>query len=473
MLQKGMSREIRPDYETRYLFPPSLEEWVDADHPVRYVREFVDALDLSTLGLTEEQQARRHDDHGRPHYAVDLLLKLWLYAYMNRIRSSRALEKGCRDHLPLIWLAGRYVPDHNTLWRFWNRYRGTIRHLFLQSIRVAMRENLMGLVLQALDGTKISAAASKRTAWHEADLKKVLQQLDREIERLEKQIENGEEESGGDGPDDRLPKELEKREELRTRIQASLAALEKAERKHMHPLEPEARMMVGGGRTGFAYNAQAMVDQQDGIIVAAEVTDEENDEHQLAPMLEQSRENTGSFAKTTVADSGYHTAAGLGAAEALGADVLVAVKQKERELGPYHAQRFHYEKATDSVRCPQGQTLAREGTRRNKAKPYAVQTYRCKVFRTCPVAKECSRDRAGRTIEISPHHEAVIRNREHPDARALLRQRSAVVERVFAEIKETLGLRRWSVRGLEGVRSQWAMMCAAMNLRRLIAVGGG
>ena len=464
-----MSHEIRPDYQTQYLFPRSLEEWIGADHPARYVREFVDALDLSMLGLTEEQQARRHDSHGRPHYAVDLLLKLWLYGYMYRIRSSRALERGCRDVLPLVWLAGTYVPDHNTLWRFWNRYRGTIRHLFVQSVRVAMRENLVGLVLQALDGTKIRSAASKRTALHQADLNKVLQQLDTDIERLEKQIAT-EGEDDKDGPDDGLPKELDKRETLRRRIQESLAALEEADRQHMHPLDPDARVMVsGGGRTAFAYNAQAVVDQKHGVIVAADVTVEENDEHQLVPMLEQTKRNLGQFAQTTVMDSGYHTAEGLSGAETLGADVLVAVKQKDRQLPPYHTYHFTYDKATDSVRCPQDQTLPREGRRRHKDKPYAVNTYRCKVFANCPVANQCSGERRGRVIEIGPHHDAVIRNRHHPDARALLIQRQSVVERAFAEIKEALGLRRWSVRGLERVKAEWSMMCAAMNLRRMLA----
>jgi transposase len=469
MLQRSMSHEIRPDYQSQCLFPRSLEEWIGPDHPARYVREFVDALDLSTLGLSEEQEARRHDAHGRPHYAVDMLLKLWLYAYMNRIRSSRALEKGCRDVLPLIWLAGMYVPDHNTLWRFWNRYRETIRHLFFQSVRVAIRENLVGMALHALDGTKIRSAASKRTALHEADLKKRFEQLEGEIERLEQQIAT-EGEDDKDGPDDRLPKELEEREALRTRIKASLEALKDAERQHMHPLDPDARVMVsGGGRTAFAYNAQAVVDQKQGVIVSEDVTVEENDEHQLMPMLEQTKENLGDFAQTTVADSGYHTAEGLGAAQAMGADVLVAIKQKDRELGPYHTSRFVYDQATDSVRCPQDQTLLREGTRRHKDKPYAVNMYRCKVFATCPVANECSRDPRGRSIEIGPYHEAVIRNRHHPHARALLMQRQSVVERAFAEIKEALGLRRWSFRGLERVKAQWSMMCAAMNLRRIVA----
>ncbi len=465
-----MSHEIRPDYETQYLFPPSLEEFVAADHPARYVREFVDALDVNALGLTDEQQLRRRDPNGRPHYAVDMLLKVWLYGYMYRIRSSRALERGCRETVPLMWLAGMYVPDHNTLWRFWNRYRAVIRQVFLQSVRVAMKANLVGMVLQALDGTKIQSAAAKRSAWHKADLEKLLVQIESEIEQLEKQIAQAAAEEGG-GPDDRLPKDLEKRQNLRARIQESLAALDKAQRRHMHPHDPDARMMVSRGRTAFAYNAQAMVDQTIGVIVAADVTDQENDEHQLQPMLAQTQETVGRFAETSVADSGYHTAEGLGAAEAMGADVLVAVKQKEHQVGPYHTMRFTYDEQNDSVQCPQQQTLSRDGTRRHKDKPYAMKTYRCRVFASCPVARQCSRDRKGRLIEISPHHGAVVRNRQHPNARALLQQRQIVVERIFAEIKETLGLRRWLFRGLTQVKAQWSMICTAMNLRRMLAGG--
>ncbi len=471
MLHRSMSREIQPDYETQYLFPRSLEEWVGADHPARYVREFVDPLDVEALGLTEQEKFQREDPTGRPHYGVRMLLKLWLYGYMNRIRSSRRLESGCRDMLPLVWLAGTYVPDHNTLWRFWSRYRQTIREVFLQSVRVAMRENLVGMVMQAVDGTKIRSAASKRTAWHEADLSKLLSQLDQQIERLEQQIaEAGEQ---GDGADDRLPANLQEREQLRTRIKESLAALEQAERKHMQPQDPDARMMVSHGRTEFAYNAQAMVDQQSGIIVAADVTDEANDENQLEPMLEQTKQNTGRFADTTVADSGYHTAQSLGAAEAMGADVLVAVKQKQRQVGPFHAMHFTYDEQTDSVVCPKGQTLGREGTRNHKDKPYPVKTYRCRVSASCPVADLCSSEHKGRVIEISPHHQAIVRNRQHPNARALLVQRQSVVERAFAEIKEALGIRRWHLRGLEPVKTQWAMTCAAMNLRRMIATRTG
>lgn len=464
-----MSREILPDYETQYLFPRSLEEWVGPEHPARFVREFVDALDLNELGLTEDQAASRQTE-GRPHYGAALLIKLWLFGYMNRIRSSRALEKACRDHLPFVWLAGTHMPDHNTLWRFWTRYQGVIHQLFLQTVRVAMRENLVGMVLHAVDGTKIRSAASKRTAWHKDDLEKLLARVDREIGELETQIATAG--AGSDEPNDELPKELQSREALRSRIKDALAELESADRTRMHPQDPDAQMMVSGGRSEFAYNAQAVVDQKSGVIVAADVTTEANDEHQLEPMLDQVKQNTQAFAQTTVADSGYHTEQSLGAAASKGADVLVATRVKEREVGPFHKMHFAYDAVRDVVSCPRGEQLTRSGTTHAKAKPHALKTYRCRVAASCPVASECSRDPRGRVIEISPHHEATVRNHTHPNARALLKQRHAVVERAFAEIKEALGLRRWAFRGVGSVRREWELMCAAMNIRRMIASSG-
>lgn len=182
------------------------------------------------------------------------------------------------------------------------------------------------------------------------------------------------------------------------------------------------------------------------------------------------RDNVGENAETTVADSGYDTAEGLDHAEKSGARVVVASKERLSELGRYHASRFTYDEQRDQVLCPEGEWLRREGTKRHRQKPHALRTYRCRVM-TCPVRNECSRDRAGRLIEIGPHHQARVRNRarlQDPDSREALRKRGAVVERIFAEIKETLGFRRWTVAGKENVRAQWVLMCAAMNLRRII-----
>ena len=137
-----MSRGLRADYQQQYLLPPSVEEWVGTDHPARFIRDFVAALDLEAAGF-ETGEA----DTGRPPYAVDLLVAVWLYGYMNKLRSSRAVERACGEHMGLIWLCGRLTPDHNTLWRFWRANRAALRRGFRQVVQVAVKADLVGVVL--------------------------------------------------------------------------------------------------------------------------------------------------------------------------------------------------------------------------------------------------------------------------------------------------------------------------------------
>lgn len=461
-----MSREIRADYHTQYLFPRSLEEWVGPDDPARFIREFVQALDLGPLG--EEERAETNDPMGRPHYAFELLLSVWLYGYVYGIRSSRELERACRQMLPLVWLAGTHQPDHNTLWRFWERYRGVLREVFVQSVKVAMKAGLVGMVMHAVDGTKIGSRASHRSAWHRKDLDRLLVEVGERIKRLERNI-GANAESGE--MDDRLPVALQQQTTLRESIEAALAELDTTKQDHLNRHDRESRMMPDGrGRKWFAYNAQAVADAKAGVIVAGDVSNEENDERQLGPMLDQVQQNVGENAETTVADSGYDTAEGLGHAEKIKANVVVASKIDLERTGVYHSSKFTYEPARDAVQCPRGEWLEREGTRRHQSKPYPVKIYRCHVL-DCPVRSQCSADRRGRVIEISPHHIAVERNRQklrEPSSREALRKRGATVERIFAEIKEALGFRRWTVTGKQKVQGQWALICTAMNLRRLI-----
>ena len=215
-----MSYEIRADYEERFLFPPDLEDWVGADHPARFIREFVDVLDLKELGFKV-----RTAEEGRPNYAADLLLKVWLYGYLMRIRSSRQLERACRENVGVIWLTGKNEPDHNTLWRFFRENRGALRNVFKQVVRVAAKTELIGLVLHAVDGTKIAAKASLRSGQHKADLEKALRMLDESIEETMKRVETAEAEEQGEY---RLPEELCEKDQLRERIKAVPLVIESA-----------------------------------------------------------------------------------------------------------------------------------------------------------------------------------------------------------------------------------------------------
>jgi transposase len=189
-----MAQPITPDYGQQFLFPPALEDWVADDDPARFLREFVDQLDLPALGFAMPVAVE-----GRPPYHPSLLLKIWLYGYYHRIRSTRKLEIACREHLSLLWLTGLIQPDHNSLWRFWRDNRKALRHIFKQTVQVAVRAGAVGLALQALDGTKIQAACSGPRGWSREYMEKLPGQLDAALEEIEVKVveENADVESPG------------------------------------------------------------------------------------------------------------------------------------------------------------------------------------------------------------------------------------------------------------------------------------
>lgn len=456
-----MSKELRADYGAVLLFPRAVEEWVPTDHPARFLREFVDALDLKALGF-----AVGADDLGRPGYAPDLLLKVWLYGYCFGVYETRPLERACREHLSLIWLTGGYEPDHNTLWRFWSVNQKALRNLFKQSLRVAVDANLLGFVLHAVDGTRVQARASTLAAHHKKQLEKRRAQLDDTIDRMEQAIAAH---HNADAPAYQLPDELHNRIALRNKIRASLAQLQQSGRDHVNPVDPEAHMMKtsGGGRLGF--NAQAVADSDSGMIVAADVSTDANDERQLTPMLDQVNANIGRVADQTVADAGYDAAESLAKAEQRGYPVIVASKVDADGVGPYHSSRFRFDAERDVVICPREEELQFVGVRRHHQKPHPVRAYRC-LNVNCPVRDDCTRNKRGREIEIAPFHESVKRQeakRCDPAMKVLLRKRKQIAELPFAIIKALMRYRRATRHGLENVRTEWLLICTAFNLKKL------
>lgn len=461
-----MAQPIAPDYGQQFLFPPSLEEWVGADHPARFLREFVDQLDLPALGLLTPIAVE-----GRPPYAPSLLLKIWLYGYFQRIRATRKLEAACRDQVPLLWLTGLIAPDHNSLWRFWRAHKKALRMVFKQTVQVALHTGAVGLALQALDGTKIQAAASSHSGWTKEHMEKLLAALDAALDHTELKVLEANADLDAPGP--RLPAGLTQRQALRQEIQKGLAQLAADGRAHYHPVEPQARRMkLGNGTNRFAYNAQAVADAKAGVIVACEATGQETDWGQLVPMIQQARENLDPVATAvdplTLADGGYGAGADLQAAAQNQHSVLVPPREgKPAHDNAYATQHFHYDEQTHTVTCPQDQRLDYEGhTLRNGVR---VQRFRCHC-RDCPVRADCTRDAKGRQIEVWPHTAEVQRMREalgQPAGVAAYGQRKAIIEPRFGQIKQHDGFRRWTVWGLENVRTQWSMLCATLNLRVL------
>lgn len=480
-----MDLEIRADYNQTFLFPPSLEDWVPKDHPVKFIRLFVESLDLEALGFKGRESVE-----GRSNYSNDLLLKVWLYGYYEKIRSTRGLEKACKNQLPLVWLTGMNYPDHNSIWRFFNKNIKNLKQIFSQSVKLAHKFNMVNMVLQAIDGTKIMADVSKNRSLHKEDLTKYLKKLDESINEVIEEIKSKEaQESGLSGYQLPLPlqdkkklKELikngleelsrEEKLELKKGLEIGLEKLTEAGVDHLNLTDEESRLMVHkNGQIEFSYNAQCVVDRQNQIITGAKVCNEADDSHQLCEMIEESCNNMGTISEETLADGGYFCGEELSMAADKGYEVTVNVpKHVKGEVSKkYHKSNFIYNKEKDSYICPEGSELFFYYEKPGSGKSYEVRIYRC-MNKSCKCRNQCTKSKRGRDIERTPFDEIIqkqIQKQSDKDKPKLLWLRKEIVEPVFGWIKGNHGFRRWSFCNLEAVDTQWKLICTTINLQKM------
>ena len=466
---------LRPvNREQAWLLPPTLDDIVPEDHPVRFIAAFVEELDRDLWANMEIDL--EGDPLGAPAYHPRALLSVWLYGFMTGVRSSRKLEVACRDQIPYLWLTGCQHPDHNTLWRFYKAHRPAMRSLLKHTVRTAVEVGIVDLAVQALDGTKIAANAAGDQTYDSAGLERLLAKTETAIENLEAQNEGGD-----DPPPPRLPKELQQTQTLRKRIQHAMSHLCKDPRlTRINLTDQDAQLMKGRQGIMPGYNAQAMaspVAQSSGggmLITAADVVDSAADSGQLVPMLEQAEEMTGEPVPVTLADGGYHTAANLAAGEQRGDLFVMPERYHPGVQGPYFKDKFDYDAATDSYICPQGQRLPFRGLRRNNGKvPGPFRVYRASrtVCRACPAYGVCTKDaHSGRALWIGPYDALLRKHRQWMTterARGLYARRKELIEPIFGILKEQLGARRFLLRGLTNVQAEFALLATAFNLRTL------
>ncbi len=385
-----MSYEIKADRSQVFLLPPALDDWIGQNHPARFIAEFVESLDLQKLGFPVG-----HVANGRPSFSAELLLSIIIYCYFSRIRTLRGMEKACLENIGVIWLTGNEHPDHNTIWLFFRENRETIRGLLKQSVKVAASANLVGMVLHAVDGTKIQAQASCKTAKYKKHLMKAMARVDESIAELEGSLALSDD-SGLSSF--KLPEELTDARARKAAIQASLAEFDEAETGSIQPAEPEARIMPCDGKKTFGYNAQAVTDSKAGIIVAQDVVNKENDRGLLAPMIDKVKETVGTAADTTLADTGYSAAKDLHTASQIGYNVLANLASNVNPPDgekPFHISRFKYDPETNCCICPLGEPLEFQRFQKGRDCEGELRVFLCKGYKDCPKRTQCSQSGKG------------------------------------------------------------------------------
>ena len=475
MPQRPCSRSIQ------WLVPPSLDDWVPADHPVRFVAEVLDGFDNAAwtrLGIR-----RTPDRRGAPRYAPEGLLALWLYGFSVGIRSSRGLEAACRDQIPFRWLSGNQTPDHNTLFRFLQQHPAAMKALYTETVRIAVHAGLVDWALQAVDGTKIGANAAVARSVTADDLDRLEADLDARIAAV--LAEAADRQTRDEPGPPSLPPDLQEVTARKERIAAVRAELAQRSSRTGNLTDPEARLMKTRQGIVPAYNAQAVVSvvpppesspagtPSGRLLVGTAVTTAENDRAQLSGMVANAAAQTGQAASLTVADTGYFSAAAIAACADAGQGVVVPEPTAHRTGAAdlFALADFGYDAASDTFTCPAGQVLPFRDQRQVggvEVRRYRAATATC---RTCPRRPQCTRaQHHGRALKVPvgaahlPAHRTWMATAA---AQQASQQRGRIIEPVFGILKEQLKARRFLRRGLAAVQAEWALLCAAFNLRTL------
>jgi transposase len=450
------------------LIPASFSEVIDPGDVANIIAEVVEGLDLSPI-------IRRYDPLGQNAYHPRMLLALLFYAYSQGVFSSRKIAERVRYDVRFMFLAGRLRPDFRTIADFRKNHIDLLSGLFVQIVRLCRALGLIALKTVAIDGTKIKAnAASRRTKAGDdlaAELAVQAQEVNHWLEAAEQTDEREAQETNTDllptGVSVESLKQLQALvKQAREKLQSGSAAV------RVNMTDPDSREMKG---VGPAYNAQLAVDSQSQIIVAADVTDEANETHQLTPMVEQLEANTSSQGqpKAVTADSGFSSAAAcleLEQKPQLTAYVPTQrqVHRQRQGVGPYSKEQFGLDPATGVGRCPLGQPmrLLRRGVNKSGQGYYHFIGTACSG---CPVRRECTR--ASYRSVVLLQAEAALKRMEarvdSPSGRAALRLRRQTVEPVIGILKEQLGFRRFHLRGSAKVKGEFALLCAAFDLKKL------
>ncbi|MGA9352524.1 MAG: IS1182 family transposase [Terriglobales bacterium] len=420
------------------MFPVTLEELIPGDHVCRVIEAFVEGMEMGVLGFERAEAA----ETGRPGYDPRALLKLYLYGYLQQVRSSRRLEAESKRNVEVMWLLGRLQPDHKSIAEFRRRNGAAITEACAELVSLARAVGLVRGEWVAIDGSKFQAASSAvRVAEREA--------AKRYLERVEA---------------------ADQEEEIEIDETAVAAALKKLAEDR----EPEARFMHGPhGSSAPAYNVQIAVDSEHAIMVAQAVTTEANDKRSLLPMAEAAKAALGGPAELhVVADAGYSNGEQAETCERKGIVPHVAVQRSINNQGDgsaFDRSQFSYNAEQDRFYCPAGQTLERKGVKKERTRILYQATV--EACGGCVLKTRCTQAKR-RTVYRHLHEEALERMGQRATAEAM-RLRRSCAEHPFASLKYWIfGHPRFLLRGQRGAQSEMSLAVLVYNLKRMLHVLG-
>jgi transposase len=455
------------------LFPECLDDWIGDENPVRVIDVFVDELALAALGFSGVDP----EATGRPSYHPAVLLKLYIYGYLNRVQSSRRLEREAGRNVEVMWLTGRLVPDHKTIADFRKDNGRAIRQVCARFVVLCRTIGLFTAASVAIDGSKFKAVNNRDRNFTRAKMARRRAQIEASVARYLQQLDTADRQEPSEALASKttgLREKIAKLGEEMQRLQALDARMLATPDQQISLTDPDARSMATSGRGSgvVGYNVQAAVDIEHHLIVAHDVTNVGTDVSQLAPMAQLTKAALETDRLEVVADRGYFSSEQILACEEAGVTVTLPKPQTSgnRVKGRFVKQDFRYVASEDVYVCPAGEKLTYRYT--NQEDGRVLRRYWTSACQTCAIKDRCTSGKERRITRWQHEHvvEAVQRRLDaHPEK---MRQRRETAEHPFGTIKARMGATHFLMKTLKRVSTEMALHVLAYNLTRATNILG-
>jgi transposase len=452
------------------LFPVSLDQSIEHDNEVRLIDAFVNSMPIEEYGFKTD-----FVENGRPGYHPAVLLKLFIYGYMNRIRSSRNLEKECKRNIELMWLLEQLTPDHNTISNFRRDNKKAIKKVFRSTVKLAKNFDLIGCRLLAGDSTKFRAQNSKKNNYNQGKVNRHLEYIDNKLSAYQKELE---ENDGDKDKQEKIKSEIQKHQQRKEHYKSIEKQIKETGEEQISTSDTESRqMIVRNNITEVVYNVQSTTDEKHNIPIDYKVTNH-NDSKAMGNMLQRAKSilHTNSF--TALYDKGYHTGSEFKTAHDLGVEVMVAIpgipSSSQAPDTNYNVSNFIYNQENDCYICPEGTILTTTGTW-HQGKNFWFKQYKTKACKQCDKRHLCTRSKKnGKLVSRSEYAPYLEKNKEAISCnKTLYRKRQSIVEHPYGTIKRQWGFNYiLTKQGIERAESDVGLMFVAYNLRRIINIIG-
>lgn len=456
----------------------SLEDKISTDNPVRFIEAFVNHIDFKKIGF----QSKVLKTEGRPGFATAVFLKLYLYGYLNGVRSSRRLEKECFRNIELQWLLEDIRPNYHSIADFRKDNPKALKQLFKLFVSFLKNADLIAGETIAIDGTKSRAHNSKKANYNQKKIDKHKEYIDAKSQEYLDQLEQNDIQENPIAIKN-IQQKIERLKQNKIKYELLEEQLKQSGEPQISTTDADARaLLVQGQVVEVSYNIQAAVDSKHNLVVATH-TINRNDKNALSTIAKEAKENLAIETYTALVDKGYHNGRELDACKQANITTIVAVpdqgKSNENGTQPeYLVSQFTYNKATNTYTCPQGQTLATTGswhkkTGRTEESGYMFQKYRTSACKSCPVKDQCTSRKGGREIDRSQYADAVEENHQRYKANPqLYRKRQEINEHIFGTIKRKWGYNYTDLIGLEKVNGEHSLIMLVYNIKRSINILG-